>query len=70
MDILRGFLSHMGIICSFICLIAKALDWYNPYMDFSGRVWAVQMILYLTVILLASVGGHRHLKCGKKRKYA
>ena len=50
---LRGFLLHTGVICSFVCIAAKALDWYNPYMDFTGHIWIMQMTLYVTVILLA-----------------
>lgn len=53
MDRFRGFLSHTGVICSFVCIAAKVLDWYNPYMDLSGYVLSVQLTLYLTVILLA-----------------
>lgn len=66
MNILRGFLLHIGVICSFVCLIAKILDWYNPYMDFSGHVWVVQMALYLAVIVLAVMGRHGYQKGGKK----
>lgn len=56
MNTLRGFLLHLGVICSFVCLTAKILDWYNPYMDFSGHVWTAQITLYLAVIVLAVMG--------------
>ncbi len=49
----RGFLLHICVICSLVCISAKVLDWYNPYMNFSGHVMMAQMILYLAVILLA-----------------
>lgn len=49
----RGFLLHICVICSLVCISAKVLDWYNPYMNFSGHVLMAQMILYLAVILLA-----------------
>lgn len=49
----RGFLLHICVICSLVCILAKVLDWYNPYMNFSGHVLMAQMILYLAVILLA-----------------
>ena len=48
----RGFLLHICTICSFVCITADVLDWYNPYMNFSGHVLTVQMILYPAVILL------------------
>ncbi len=52
---LRGFFIHVGVICSFICIIAKALDWYNPYMDFSGHAFFMQLLLYFSVISLAFI---------------
>lgn len=53
MERLKGFLLHLGVVCSCVCMIAKALDWYNPFMDFSGHVWYMQAALYFVVILLA-----------------
>ena len=55
MDRLKGFLLHIGVICSCVCIIAKVLDWYNPFMDFTGHVWFVQFTLYFSVILLAFI---------------
>lgn len=51
MERLRGFLLHIGVICSLVCITAKVLDWYNPYMDFSGHILFLQFTLYFTVIL-------------------
>lgn len=53
MERLKGFLLHVGVICSFVCIAAKVLDWYNPFMDFAGHVWYMQIGVYLAVILLA-----------------
>ncbi len=53
MDRLKGFLLHIGVICSCVCMSARALDWYNPFMDLTGHVWYMQTALYLAVILLA-----------------
>lgn len=52
MRIIREILLHVGVICSFVCIFAKILDWYNPYMDFSGHVFSLQLLLYAVVILL------------------
>lgn len=52
---LRRSLLNIGVICSFVCIFAKILDWYNPYMDFSGHIWVIQMILYLLVIVYALI---------------
>lgn len=52
---LRGFLTNVSVVCSFVCIIVKTLDWYNPYMDFSGRAFFVQLLLYVSVLLLAFI---------------
>lgn len=55
MDRLKGLLLHIGVICSCVCMIAKVLDWYNPFMDFTGHIWFMQIALYAAVILLALI---------------
>lgn len=51
----RGLLLHVGVICSFVCIMGKILDWYNPFMDFTGHVWFAQSALYFVVITLALI---------------
>lgn len=55
MEGLKGFLLHIGVICSCVCGIAMILDWYNPFMDFTGHVRYMQIALYVVVILLALI---------------
>lgn len=55
MNSFRGFVLHIGVICSCVCVIARVLDWYNPFMDFTGHVWYIQMALYFVVILLSLI---------------
>lgn len=50
-----GLIVHLCVISSLICLTAKILDWYNPYMNFTGYVSIFQNILYAAVILLGVV---------------
>lgn len=52
MSRVRGILLHVCMVCSLVCMTAKILDWYNPYMDFTGHIWGIQMALYLSVIVL------------------
>mgnify|MGYP001630287733 FL=1 len=54
MNRVRGFLLHVCVVCSLVCVAAKILDWYNPYMDFTGHIWGIQMAVYLGVIVLAA----------------
>lgn len=55
MEKLKELLLHIGVICSCVCITAKVLDWYNPFMNFTGHVWYMQITLYFTVILLALI---------------
>ncbi len=58
----RWILLQIAVICSFIGIITKILDWYNPYMNFSGHTFFTQIILYVCVITLA------YGRAGKKVK--
>lgn len=55
MSRVRGILLHVCVVCSFVCITAKILDWYNPYMNFTGHIWGIQMVLYLAVIILGAI---------------
>ncbi len=50
---IRYGLLHVGVVCTLVCITAKILDWYNPYMDFTGHIGWVQILLYLSVLILA-----------------
>ena len=52
MNKIRGILLHVCVVCSLVCVTAKILDWYNPYMDFTGHIWGIQMALYLSALIL------------------
>lgn len=52
MSIIRRLLLHMCVVISFVCIAAKVLDWFNPFMDFSGHMVIMQMILYMMVPLM------------------
>lgn len=62
MDKLRGFLLHICVICSCACMIAEGLDWYNPYMDFSGHVFWVRNILYVSIVILSVTRTYKPLR--------
>lgn len=48
----QRWIIHLCMICSFICIITKVLDWYNPYMDFGGHTVFAEILLYVGVFLL------------------
>lgn len=67
----RECLRHICVVCSLVCITAKVLDWYNPYMDFTGHIWGIQIVLYLAVIILGFTGKYFYdcedfLKFGKR----
>ena len=68
MRILRQILLQTSIVCSFACIITKILDWYNPYMNFSGHIWYIQAVLYLSVIGLGLVTGSRKRLVPKRKR--
>lgn len=52
MERIRSLLLHISMICALVCVTAKVLDWYNPFMDFTGHIWLIQAVLYLTAAVL------------------
>ena len=52
MERIRSLLLHISMICALVCVTAKVLDWYNPFMDFTGHIWLIQALLYLAVAVL------------------
>ncbi len=74
--IIKGILLHLCVICSVAEGIILVLDWYNPYMDFSGHSSFVQWLLCSGIFGLAvleniSPAGQRRIKKQGKssRKY-
>lgn len=68
MSRVRGILLHVCVVCSCVCITAKILDWYNPYMNFTGHIWGIQMVLYLAVIILGATRTYFQTK--HRRKHA
>lgn len=52
MRLVRRILLHVCVVCSIVSIVAKILDWFNPYMDFTGHIWLLQILLYISVIVL------------------
>ena len=68
MNKIRGILLHVCVVCSLVCVTAKILDWYNPYMDFTGHIWRIQMALYLSAIILGATRKYVSSKQEMKQK--
>lgn len=62
---IRKILLHVCVVCSLVSITAGILDWYNPYMNFTGHISGIQMVLYLSVIVLGVTAGGKIIS-GKK----
>lgn len=69
MKVLKGILLQISVVCSFVCIITKILDWYNPYMDFSGHTWYIQICLYGSVVTMALITKYGNPAYGRGKKY-
>lgn len=52
---LKWFFFHLAVSCAFACIAARILDWYNPFMDFWGRMWIVRLMLAVSLFLAAGL---------------
>lgn len=67
MSKIRFFLKQICIICCLVCLSARVLDWYNPYMDFSGHIIGVQLVLYIGCLSFCLCGRPQGKRNNRKR---
>lgn len=68
MRMIREVLLHVCVVCSFCCIMAGILDYYNPYMDFGGHILALRYMLYIGVILLMICRRETNLHQLKRKK--
>ena len=48
----KKILLHIGGICSCVLIIVHILDWYNPFMDFSGySLWVLYLLCAVMLIV-------------------
>ena len=57
LNTIRKILLHVCVVCSLVSITAGILDWYNPYMNFTGHISGIQVVLYLSVIVLGVTAG-------------
>ena len=51
-NVMRLTAAHICTICSVAYLITRILDWYNPYMNFSGQTLFIQYLLGIGAFML------------------
>lgn len=48
--VLQEICLQISIVCGLICISTKILDWYNPYMNFSGHVWVAPVVFWFAAV--------------------
>ncbi|MGI6051325.1 MAG: hypothetical protein ACOYA9_02410 [Bilifractor sp.] len=67
--ILRAVSLHLSFICSIVILTAGILDWYNPYMNFSGQIRPLEILqVCLLAVLILSARRSNPIKRNKIRR--
>lgn len=61
-------LLHVSLICSLIILVAGILDWYNPFMNFSGQFRIASYVQTAVLLILVLTGGktEKRYRIGRK----
>lgn len=54
-NILKLTAAHICIVCSVAYMIIHILDWYNPYMNFSGQTLFIQYLLGIGAFMLGTL---------------
>ena len=72
MRLIKKILFHAAVICGLVCVTAKILDWYNPFMDFSGHVSFIPVSGCVVVLILGILNiveiYRRNLEVQRNRK--
>lgn len=56
---IRLAMLHIALICGIVVLTAGILDWFNPYMNFSGQMRPVEIVQVCDLLLLALTAKQR-----------
>jgi hypothetical protein len=58
----RTLLLHVALVCSLVVLTAGILDWFNPFMNFSGQIRPLEILQTAALIFLAVTAGWKRKK--------
>ena len=50
---IRLILLHVSLICAVVILTAGILDWFNPYMNFTGHIRPLEIVQTAALLFLA-----------------
>lgn len=66
--VLQEICLQTGIVCGLICISTKILDWYNPYMNFSGHMWVVSVVFWIAAVCWAVLKMERRWRHKRRQK--
>lgn len=52
-NIIYKIMIHIALICGIVILTAGILDWFNPYMNFSGQIGPIEIVQVCDLLILA-----------------
>lgn len=55
-------LLHIALICGIVILTAGILDWFNPYMNFSGQIRPVEIAQVCDLLVLTFAAGQQKIE--------
>lgn len=54
---IRMILLQVATVCAIVILAASILDWFNPYMNFSGQIRPIEIIQVVDLLILTGTSG-------------
>lgn len=52
-EAIRAVMLHIALICGIVILTSGILDWFNPYMNFSGQIRPIEIVQVGALLFLA-----------------
>ena len=66
-ETIRAALLHIALICGIVILTAGILDWFNPYMNFSGQIRPIEIVQVGALLFLVLTTDKRESRVKKYR---
>lgn len=64
-EVIHLVMLHIALICGLVILTVSIVDWYNPYMNFSGQIQPLEILQVCDLVLLVLIQGIRNKRGGR-----
>ncbi|MGI6117297.1 MAG: hypothetical protein ACOYBC_02795 [Bilifractor sp.] len=61
-ETIRAAMLHIALICGIVILTAGILDWFNPYMNFSGQIRPIEIVQVGALMFLVFTTENREVR--------